>query len=350
MEPSVEASRRTLLRIAAAGATGGALAAAPLPALAHPGGGDGTGRRPWPRTLSVAAPGLYPEGVAWDGGRRAFLVGSSARGTVSVVRADGSVSPLVTPFAQVSVLGLRVDAVRGRIVAAYSDYFFRALGLVDRSLPPVNGVGVFDLATGAVRSLTPVSVGTAEPRTNDVAVDRRHGDVYVTDTEADTVTRVSRTGEVLRVIRDERFATPETGPNGIVHHPDGFLLVGRYTGGRLFRVDRPRSAHPVVREVRLDRAPVSIDGLALRPDGSLVVVANDLSLTGGRPGRDAVAVLRSRDRWRTARTVRDDTWPIADPTTVAVTPYGDYVVSGGLREILTGVPSPTPGRFHLRRR
>ncbi|MFI2425083.1 SMP-30/gluconolactonase/LRE family protein [Streptomyces sp. NPDC018955] len=354
MDASVPASRRTLLRLAAAGAVGGALATAPLPAFAHSGrgerGGHPAARCALPRTLTVTAPNLYPEGVAWDPTRKAFLVGSSTQGTISVVRPDGSVTPLVAPFAQVSVLGITVDARRRRVVAAYTDYFGRLLGIVDPSLPPVSGVGVFDLATGAVRHLVDVSAGARTPRANDVAVDERHGDIYVTDTGVDTVTRVSHDGRVRGVFTDERLTTADTGPNGIVHHPAGFLLLAKYDGGRLFRVDHPRSARPVVREVRLDHPPTSLDGIALRPDGSLVAAANDLSLSGGRQGRDHVVVLRSTDNWRSARTVQDRTWPFQDPTTVAVTPYGDYVLSGGLREILTGVPSATPGRFQLRRR
>lgn len=342
MDASVPASRRNLLRLATAATVGGALASAPLPAFA-------ASRCALPQTLTVTAPGVYPEGIAWDPTRKAFLVGSSAQGTISVVRADGSVIPLVAPFAQVSVLGITVDVPRRRILAAYTDYFFRLMGAVDPSLPPVSGVGVFDLATGAVRHLVDLSEGQAQPRANDVTVDR-DGTIHVTDAGVDTVTSVSRDGKVLHVIRDDRFRTDGTGPNGIVQHPAGFLLMGKYDGGRLFRIDRPRSARPMVSEVRLDRAPASIDGIALRPDGSLVVVTNDLSLSGGRQGRDAVLVLRSTDGWRSAHTVRDQTWPFQDPTTVAVTPYGDYVVSGGLREILTGVPSSTPGRFHLRRR
>lgn len=343
MDASAPASRRSVLRLATAAGIGGAIAATPLPAFA------GSARCPLPSPLTVTAPGVYPEGVAWDPTRKAFLVGSSAQGTISVVRANGSVTPLVAPFARVSVLGLTVDAPRGRVLAAYTDYFFRLMGAVDPTLPPVSGVGVFDLATGAVQHLVDLSDGQTLPRANDVTVDR-DGTIHVTDTGVDTVTSVSRDGEVLHIIRDDRFRTDDTGPNGIVQHPAGFLLVGKYDGGRLFRVDRPRSARPKVSEVRLDRAPASIDGMALRPDGSLVLASNDLSLSGGRQGRDAVLVLRSTDGWHTARTVRDQTWPFEDPTTVAVTPYGDYVVSGGLREILTGVPSSTPGQFHLRRR
>lgn len=354
MDVSVPASRRTLLQLAAAGVAGAALAAVPLPASAHSGGDrrhrGSAARCALPGTLTVTAPNLYPEGVTWDPTRKAFLVGSSTQGTISVVRPDGSVTPLVAPFAQVSVLGLTVDARRGRVVAAYTDYFGRMLGIVDPSLPPVSGVGVFDLATGAVRHLADASGGADLPRANDVAVDERHGDIYLTDTGTDTVTRVSRDGKVLGVFGDPRFETADTGPNGIVHHPAGFLLMAKYDGGRLFRIDHPRSSRPVVREVRLDRHPTSLDGIALRPDGSLVAAANDLSLSGGRQGRDHVVVLRSTDHWRSARTVQDRTWSLEDPTTVAVTPYGDYVLSGGLREVLTGVPSATPGQFHLRRR
>ncbi|MEH0526610.1 SMP-30/gluconolactonase/LRE family protein [Streptomyces stelliscabiei] len=343
MDASASASRRTLLRVATAAGLGGALAATPVPAFAKP------ARCPLPRSLTVTAPGLYPEGVAWDPTRKAFLVGSSAQGTISVVRADGTVTPLVAPFARASVLGITVDAPRRRVLAAYTDYFFRLMGIVDPSLPPVSGIGVFDLATGAVQHLVDVSDGQPLPRANDLTVDR-NGTIHVTDTGVDTVTTVSRDGEVLQILRDDRFTTADTGPNGIVHHPAGFLLMGKYEGGRLFRIDRPCSARPKVSEVRLDGAPPSLDGMALRPDGSLVVVSNDLSLSGGRQSRDAVLVLRSTDGWRTARTVQDQTWPHEDPTTVAVTPYGDYVVSGGLREILTGIPSTTPGKFHLRRR
>ncbi|MFC4507145.1 MULTISPECIES: SMP-30/gluconolactonase/LRE family protein [Streptomyces] len=346
MNPSGPASRRTVLRLATAGVVGGALAAAPLPAFAQSGR---SGRCALPGTLTVDAPGVYPEGVAWDPTRKAFLVGSSAQGTVSVVRADGSVTPLVAPFAQVSVLGITVDAPRRRILAAYTDYFFRLMGIVDPSTPPVSGVGVFDLATGAVRHLVDLTDGQQLPRANDVTVGH-DGTIHVTDTGIDTVSTVSRDGRLLHIIRDDRFLTDDTGPNGIAHHPGGFLLMGKYDGGRLFRIDRPCSSRPKVSEVRLDRAPASIDGIALRADGSLVVASNDLSLSGGRQSRDSVVVLKSTDGWRTARTVSDQTWPVEDPTTIAVTPYGDYVVSGGLREILTGVPSATPGQFHLRRR
>jgi DNA-binding beta-propeller fold protein YncE len=89
---------------------------------------------------------LYPEGVAWDPTRRAFLVGSARHGTVSVLRPDGAVSTLVSDERMVSTFGLAVDAARGRLLVTYSD-----LGVGERSTPrttgQLSGLGIFDLAT-----------------------------------------------------------------------------------------------------------------------------------------------------------------------------------------------------------
>jgi hypothetical protein len=51
----------------------------------------------YPAVVDGTAPALHPEGVAWDPGRRAFLVGSVRHGTISVVGPGGRVTTLVGP-------------------------------------------------------------------------------------------------------------------------------------------------------------------------------------------------------------------------------------------------------------
>ena len=59
-------------------------------------------------------------------------------------------------------------------------------------------------------------------------------------------------------------------------------------------------------------------------------------------------MLASRTDWHTAREIDREPWPVPDPTTVAVSPFGDYVVSGDL-SILLGA-GQTTDTFTLRRR
>jgi hypothetical protein len=87
--------------------------------------------------------------------------------------------------------------------------------------------------------------------------------------------------------------------------------------------------------------------MALRPDGSLVVVTNHLASAAV----SGVSVLRSADGWLSASTVaRSEPWPEENPTTAAVTPLGVYVVEGRLGSLFSGVLSdeftlrPLPAR------
>jgi hypothetical protein len=163
----------------------------------------------------------------------------------------------------------------------------------------------------------------------------------VTDTLGDVIYTVDRSGTIRGQIRDPRFASDGFGLNGIVWQPDGYLLTVKYDTGELFRV-KPDGND--IRPVALDRPLVGGDGLALRRDGSLLVVTNTL----GVAGTEAVRVLRPRDNWLRAETARTvGPWPDRAPTTIALAPSGAYVLSGRLDLLLGG--DTTSNRFTLRR-
>jgi sugar lactone lactonase YvrE len=315
----------------------GALTAAALLGLTLPGTADALAR--YPAVVNGHAFALHPEGVAFDPTRGTFLVGSVRHGTVSIVRPDGGTTTLVDDPRMPSTVGLHVDALRGRILVTYGD-----AGVADRSVPDPaqrrTGLGIFDLRTGAPRHV--VELGVGPHLANDVTVDPA-GNAYVTDSAGDTIYRVDPSGHASVLVSDPRFASSSVGINGIVWHAGGYLLVGHYETGILFRVTL--SDRPTVTEVHLDRPLTGADGLALRPNGTLVAVTNHLSAP---TAEEAVTVLASRDNWHTAHALAHEPWPVADPTTVAVSPFGDYVVSGDL-SILLGT-GDTTDTFTLRRR
>jgi sugar lactone lactonase YvrE len=300
------------------------------------------GATTYPRVVNGTAPPLHPEGIAFDPTRQAFLVGSVEHGTVSIVAPDGRATTLVDDPRMVATVGVHVDAGRGRILVTYAD-----TGISDGSEPDParrrTGLGIFDLRTGAARHVVDLAVGPGN-LANDVTFDV-HGNAYVTDSTSDVIYRVDPAGRASEFLRDPRLAPgpgPAAGINGLVWHPGGYLVVGKYDTGSVLRI--PTQGRPEITEVRLDRPLLGADGLALHRNGDLVVVTNDLSAPGAV---DALIVLRSPDNYRTAHERSRDLWPIQDPTTVAVSPFGDYAVSGELAVWFTGGTSDT---FTLRRR
>lgn len=268
-----------------------------------------------PKVIEGRAPLLHPEGVAWDQGRHAFLVGSAVHPTVSVVTTKGQVTTLATVPLQVSTLGLKVDARRNRVLVAYAN-------MVSEEVR--SGLAIFDLRDGRLLHLVDLGIGPGPHRANDVTVDR-WGTAFVTDPLSDAIYRVGVDGRASVYARDARLG--QFGNNGIAWHPDGSLVVGHYANGRFFRVTRDK-----VDEITLEKPLVGADGIAFRSDGALLVVTNSLA----SQGRNAVTVLRLAGG--RGHVVQEKAWPTTSPTTVAVTPHGAYVVSGNLDKLLAGTP------------
>lgn len=296
----------------------------------------------WPRIISGHTPDRYPEGVAWDPTRQAFLVGSMGQGTVSVVDRTGAVRRLVSDPQMVSTFGLHVDAARGRFLVTYAD-----IGAGERSSPATayvqSGVGIYDLRTGRLQHRVDLNTKALNPQggkhgANDLAIDRQ-GNAYVTDPASDAIYRITPSGKASVLIRDARFQSDSIGLNGVVWDPAGYLLAVRYDTGKLLRI----SLHgtPRIDEVKA-KLLVGGDGVALTRDGKLVAVTNKL----GANGVEEVTVLRSADGYRSASVVSSQAWPVAGPTTVALTPYGGYVLSGRIDVELAG---GTSDEFDLRR-
>jgi sugar lactone lactonase YvrE len=279
---------------------------------------------PAPGAITGRSAELHPEGIAWDPLRHTFLLTSLRRGTVEIVR-DGTTKTLISDPRMVSTFGVHV--VRGRVYVAYGD-----MGVARRSTPDTtyksSGLGVFDLATGRPVHVVDLAIGPGRHGANDVAVDHA-GNAYVTDPASDSLYRVDADGRATVLARDPRFGSETIGLNGIVWHPKGFVLAVRYDTGALFKITRSGE----ISEVALDRPLVGGDGMDLRPDGSLAVVTNAL----GAPGEAAVSVLRSSDDWRTARTTRRVApWGDDEPTTIARSPRGSYVVDGDIGTLVGG--------------
>ena len=108
--------------------------------------------------------------------------------------------------------------------------------------------------------------------------------------------------------------------NGIAWHQDGFLLVGKYNSGELFRISTTDPTK--IEVVELPEALAGADGIHLIDSEHLLVTQN--------LGADRTVELTSTDGWQSASIDREQASELSMPT-AAVSVDGEiYVLNSRL--------------------
>lgn len=141
------------------------------------------------------------------------------------------------------------------------------------------------------------------------------GNAYVTDAKGSKIWKVGAAGEFLATIRSPLFAAKEwyknlVGLNGIVYHPNGYLIVIHTFSGNLFKVESGNGNHEVKLIEMVGESLLFGDGLELLSPTKLVVAGN--------PSR----LVESSDDWKTAAVVGKFKGPAHRLTTAATVKDG----------------------------
>jgi sugar lactone lactonase YvrE len=240
-----------------------------------------------PDVIEVERGGFIPEGIEYDQANGRFLTGSLAEGTIFEIGTDGSLMPFVMDPELVSSVGIEADEPRDRLLVCNSDSsVFEGTSMGQAKL------GVYSLTTG--ERLAMVDMGAMVPDgdvffANDVTV-ADDGTVYATDTRQNVVYAVDTEYEASVF-----YSFPDTeglALNGIVYHPDGYLLIADLGNGAIYKT--PLADPSATAMVDLPEPVNGADGMVWRADGALAVVQN--SAEDGR-----VTALVSSDDWASAR-------------------------------------------------
>ncbi|RUV49717.1 gluconolaconase [Mesorhizobium sp. M7A.F.Ca.MR.228.00.0.0] len=270
--------------------------------------------------ISFASDQSYPESMTWSARQDTFMVGSVRHGLVAKVDKTGKYTVFVHDARLVSTAGLLVDDKRNTLWVTNSDP-----GGGDRTGAASKGklaaVATYDATTGQPRAyydLGSLSEGTHFA--NDIALDA-DGNAYVTDSFAPIVYRIDTAGKATIFAQDPRFTNGDGFKlNGIAWQKDGYLLVGKYNTGELFRVSiaDPRKIDPV----KLPETLTGADGIQLIDDQHLIVVQN--------LGADRTVELVSADGWASATIVRQERSIMSMPTAAAILGDDVYVLNSRL--------------------
>lgn len=285
--------------------------------------------------LTIRKPGLYPETLEYDRKRDRFLVGSFRDGAVYAIDRAGEVTRVVEDERLCSVLGIAIDTARDRLWLVTGD-----LGACLR--PPAAGprhlvaVATYQLGDGRpVQYVDLAALSEGEHLPNGIALDAG-GDAYVTDSFSPNIYRITAGGRADLFLRDARFAGAGINLNGLVVHPDGYLLVIKKNDGSLFKV--PLADPHSVSQVRLERACVGGDGVTLIGRTQLLIVANQVPGTA----TNAVFSVRSDDAWTTATVSAPIPLGAGYPTTGVVRDGMFYVLASRLDELIRASAAQKP--------
>ncbi|GAA3917637.1 SMP-30/gluconolactonase/LRE family protein [Litoribacillus peritrichatus] len=296
-----------------------------------------------PQEINFSSEGLYPEGIDYSSKEKAFYLSSVSKGQITKVTADGTQSTVVLDDALISSIGLKIDTARNRLIVCNSDP-----GVSSKSLQTTKGqlanIAIYDIDSGKklqsidlTSSLSESSKSKSGHLANDVTLDSE-GNLYITDSFAPVIYKVTPDGQSSVFIEDERLATaPGTfGLNGIEFHPDGYLITAIYDSGRLFKI--PLNQPTALKEITFEvPKAIKIDGLLLTKSNQLALVTNSLA---GPSFPSAVYQLTTTDQWNSARLTAQFDTGTTFPTTLTEVNDELFVVYSHLHQLFSGTKTP----------
>ncbi|MBC7572350.1 MAG: SMP-30/gluconolactonase/LRE family protein [Spirosoma sp.] len=259
----------------------------------------------FPARINFVAERQYPEGIAYSSQLGKFLITSIPFGKIGTVDTDGRYADLLTAPELIAAIGMKVAGNRVFVCNSDQGRSVRSTPATTRQLAELL---VFNLNTGLLERRTDLDnlLPAADPNfANDVTL-APDGTAYVTDSFSPVIYKVAPDGTASILVQDiARLGSAGFGLNGIVYHPNGYLIVANSGQGKLYKIDLQNA-----------NAITEITGTGTLPGDGLTLLNGDLYVvTGGT----RVAQVRTTDNWQTASIVKfDATDYVGATTSVAV--------------------------------
>ena len=224
-----------------------------------------------PSSIELPGDRAFPESVtaSRDG---TLYVSNLEGGGILRIRPQGKPEVWLAPGASGtrSTLGVLVDESRKLLWVCSND--MTIIGIASPGTQKGSFLKGFDLASGKekISAAFPPAEGSI---CNDIALDKS-GAVYVTDTLAPQILKLSADQKSLSVWKNDPLFAPKNGGglDGLVFDAKGDLIVNKIGSGELLRVAVKNGAAGAVTELKTSRPLNQPDALRLGTDGSILLV------------------------------------------------------------------------------
>jgi len=282
--------------------------------------------------IEFEAPESYPEGVAFCPKNNSYYVSSARLGTIGQVSADGKYKAFYQDPQLKSSYGLKIDADQKRLFACIGDANYSKFKSPETDKKMARLIAI-DLKSGKkVMDVDLAALVSGKHFANDLTFDK-NGNVYITDSFANVVYKVSPDGKASVFAKSDLFKTEGVGLNGIAWHTGNFLLVASSGTGSVYKIDVANPSN--ISRVDLPQFFMNADGLLLTDPNTLTLVQNG--------GSNRIYQLESNDSWKSAKvksaTAYEDRF--AFPSTATANKNEVWVMNAKFNELndSTAVPS-----------
>lgn len=262
----------------------------------------------------------YPESFTYSTKQDIFMLGSVTQGLVAKLDRAGKYSSFISDDRLVSTVGLLVDDASNTLWVTNSDPG-AGVRTANATQGKLAAIATYDAITGAPKAYYDLgSLSRGAHFANDIALDST-GNAYVTDSFAPLIYKIDTHGKASIFAQSPLFMSGDGfNLNGIAWHADGYLLVGKYNSGELFRISTTDPTD--IRPVKLPEALVGADGIRLI-DGEHLLVAQNLAA-------NRTVELTSTDGWQSATITRKVASKLSMPTAAVTAGDGIYVLNSRL--------------------
>jgi len=240
--------------------------------------------------INFSAPDAYPEGIAYDSAANVYYVSSARTGTIGRVTPEGAYTVLHADTGLKSTYGMKIHPDGKRLFVCASDANYSRYTSPDTRYKMMRLLSI-DIASGKkLADLDLSDLYKGKHFANDLTFDNK-GNIYLTDSYSNAIIKVDAAGKPSVFCKSPVLKTEGIGLNGIVYHPDGYLLVSSTGKGVIFKVNVSNPQD--VQQVRSSMYFIGADGMLLNDRNTLTLLVNG--------GNDKIFKLKTEDNWASVK-------------------------------------------------